>query len=88
MQTYEINIAKMYTASDWRGLPAHKFHARLQLDDALSEADAMAELERLKAVYTWPEFHQTLRSTRVVRQSTHLAGNADPDFLKAHGWEA
>ena len=46
MKTYSINIAKAYTQSDWRGLPAHMHHALVTLDYGMSENEAVTELCR------------------------------------------
>ena len=40
MKTFSINIAKAYTQSDWRGLPAHMHHALITLDYGMSESEA------------------------------------------------
>ena len=40
MKTFSINIAKAYTQSDWRGLPAHMHHALVTLDYGMSEDEA------------------------------------------------
>jgi len=87
MKNFTINIAKAYTLSDWRGLPAHRHHALVYLCDTLSEADAMAELERLSAIYPWPEFHLSLSLKEVIDRGEKLASTAPADFLKSHGWD-
>lgn len=86
MKTYSINIAKAYTMSDWRGLPAHRFHARLHLDDTLSADDALAEIERLQQVYPWPEYHLTLHQSETVTRSETVASTAPAPFLEKHQW--
>ena len=86
MRNYVINIAKAYTMSDWRDLPAHRHHAKLVLADALPEADAKAELERLTAVYPWPEYHLSLRRVQTVTTGDNLTSSAPADFLEAHQW--
>lgn len=86
MKNYSINIAKAHTMSDWRGLPAHMHLARVHLRDTLSEADAMAELERLALAYPWPEYHLTLSRVETVAQSTTCASTAPTAFLDAHRW--
>jgi hypothetical protein len=67
MKTFSINIAKAYTQSDWRGLPAHMHHAIVTLDYGMSEIEAVAELRRLETAYPWPEFHMTLRAVEISR---------------------
>ena len=67
MKTYPINIAKAYTQADWRGLPAHKHHALVILDDGMSESEAVAELCRLQTSYPWPEFYLTLTTLEAIR---------------------
>ena len=86
MKTYSINIAKAYTMSDWKGDPAHKFLARLHLDNTLSAADALAEIERLQAVYPFPEYHLTLHQSETVTHSETLASTAPTDFLESNLW--
>lgn len=86
MTRYEINIAKAYTLSDWRGLPAHRHFAKVTLDDTLSEHDALAEIARLREIYPWPTYHLTLAHKRVVTESATLASTAPTDFLESHQW--
>ena len=87
MKTYSINIAQAYTQSDWRGLPAHKHHALVILDDGMSESEAVAELCRLQTAYPWPEFHLTLTAVEIIRLAEKLYSSAPMDFLKAHQWD-
>jgi len=87
MKTFSINISKAYTQSDWRGLPAHKHHALVTLDDGMRESEAVAELCRLQTVYPWPEFHLTLRAVEIIRQAEKLYSSAPMDFLEAHQWD-
>lgn len=86
MTTYEINIAKMYKESDWQGLPAHRFFARMTLKDCLNGAEADNELQRIMAVYPWPEFHATLHYVEQVRTTVGRLSNAPAEFLEKHGW--
>ena len=87
MKTYSINIAKAYTQSDWRGLPAHMHHALVTLDYGMSESEAVAELRRLETAYPWPEFHMTLRAVEISRLTKKLYSSAHRDFLEAHRWD-
>ena len=87
MKTFSINIAKAYTQSDWRGLPAHMHHALVTLDYGMSESEAVAELRRLETAYPWPEFHMTLRAVEIIRQAEKLYSSAPMDFLEAHQWD-
>jgi hypothetical protein len=87
MKTFSINISKAYTQSDWRGLPAHKHHALVTLDDGMRESEAVAELCRLQTVYPWPEFHLTLTTLETIRQAEKLYSSAHMDFLEAHRWD-
>ena len=87
MKNYSINIAKAYTQADWRGLPAHKHHALVILDDGMSDSEAVAELCRLQTSYPWPEFHLTLTTLETIRQTVKLYSSAPMDFLEAHQWD-
>jgi len=78
MKTFSINIAKAYTQSDWRGLPAHMHHALVTLDYGMSESEAVAELRRLQTAYPRPEFHLTLTAVKIIR----LAKNC----IRPHPW--
>lgn len=86
MRHYEINIAKMCKEKDWRGLPAHAFYARVQLDDNVIQEDAEREFHRLKLTYPWPEYHLTLRYVEEVVSVQTSLSNAPEDFLDQHGW--
>lgn len=87
MLTYTINIAKAYTQSDWRKLPAHGHFARVVLTDTTSAEVAMAELERLQTLYPWPEYHLTLQAERTITQRETLGSTAPMGFLEAHQWD-
>ena len=84
--SYSINIAKAYTLSDWRGLPAHRHLALVTLDDTMPEPEALAELERLQGVYPWPEYHLSLTHSRVVTTRKSVASTAPSAFLEQHQW--
>lgn len=86
MKTYSINIAKAYTMSDWKGQPAHRFHARLHLDDACTQAGAEVELFRLATVYPFPEYHLELSSSATTVTSTTILSMAPEEFLEGKGW--
>ena len=87
MKTFSINIAKAYTQSDWRGLPAHMHHAIVTLDYGMGEIEAVAELRRLETAYPWPEFHMTLTAVEIIRLAEKLYSSAPMDFLEAHQWD-
>ena len=87
MKNYSINIAKAYTQSDWRGLPAHMHHALVTLDYGMSESEAVAELDRLQTAYPRPEFHLTLTAVEVSRLVEKLYSSAPMEFLEAHQWD-
>lgn len=83
---YSINIAKAYTMSDWRGLPAHRHMARVELEDTMSEDAAQLELVRLQTAYPWPSYHLTLTKRKVVTEVINVASTAPSAFLKDHQW--
>lgn len=86
MKTYQINIARAYTLSDWKGDPAHNFYARVHLDDTFGEDDALGELKRLEQVYPFPMYHLTLHQSETITQSETVASTAPAAFLESKLW--
>jgi len=86
MKTYSINIAKAYTMSDWRGMPAHTHLAKVTLCDTAGHDGAMLELVALSRVYPWPEYHLTLTANEVITYRETLGSTAPQDFLDKHQW--
>ena len=74
--TFEINIARKYRDSDWDGLPAYTFYARVHLHDTFDEKQAKNEFLRLSYAYPSPDFSLTLSSTRnVVKREEIMTTN-------------
>ena len=86
MKNYSINIAKAYTMSDWKGQPAHKFMARLQLDDTFTQAEAEIELFRLATVYPFPEYHLDLGMEETSTTRNNVLSMAPRAFLDGKRW--